>query len=105
MANRRLNSSKIRKKRISEKFSVSKTENFAIFRKLRGQKISKFRYLGQFFYIEKYGYENFPIFELFVFLGIKYEISHSGSKSTLKENDNILEIFFQPLFRWSLIYC
>ena len=41
--------------------------NFALFRKLRGQKKSKFRFFWSVFDTEKYGHEIFPKFELFGF--------------------------------------
>ena len=50
--------------------------DFAIFRKLRGQKKSKFRFLGQFLTLENMVTKFFRNSNFSDFLGIKSEISH-----------------------------
>ena len=53
--------------------------NFALFRKLRRQKKSKFRFLGQFLTLKNMVTKFFRNSNFSDFLGIKSEINHSAS--------------------------
>ena len=54
--------------------------NFAFFRKLRGQKNSKFHFLGQFLTLKNMVTKFFRYSNFSDFLGIKSEINHSGGE-------------------------